>query len=204
MVQKINPHPALGCNRSLHPLLCIFKRCNSWECSVHFLRGPWLHSIPSWLVWAEMAHKPVKPSWAKQTTGVKSLLPKYILWILARRCKLMINYTWQSPKTTIARFSTRNIVCKQTCTYLMLAKGQTKSKWFFQVKISSKNRMNELDFTTKAITFVGHPKMKRDAGVKAVFLLRKKTASLFIFGRRTDVTLLEQFIQTVKGQNNFW
>ena len=46
----------------------------------------------------------------------------------------------------------------------------------------------------KAITSVGRPKMKRDAGVKAVFLLRKKTAitpaSLFIFGRRTDVTLL--------------
>ena len=38
MVQKINPHPAPGCKRS--PLLCIFKRCNSWECSVHFFRGP--------------------------------------------------------------------------------------------------------------------------------------------------------------------
>ena len=23
------------------PLLCIFKRCSSWECSVHFFRGPW-------------------------------------------------------------------------------------------------------------------------------------------------------------------
>ena len=46
----------------------------------------------------------------------------------------------------------------------------------------------------KAIMSVGRPKMKRDAGVKAVFLLRKKTAftpaSLFIFGRRMDVTLL--------------
>ena len=31
MVQKINPHPAL---------LRIFKRCNSWECCVHFFRGP--------------------------------------------------------------------------------------------------------------------------------------------------------------------
>ena len=40
MVQKINPHPAQGCNRS-PPLLCIIKRCNSWECSVHFFRGPW-------------------------------------------------------------------------------------------------------------------------------------------------------------------
>ena len=29
---------------------------------------------------------------------------------------------------------------------------------------------------SKAITSVGRPKMKRDAGVKAVFLLRKKTA----------------------------
>ena len=41
--------------------------------------------------------------------------------------------------------------------------------------------------------------MKRDAGVKAVFLLKKKTAftpaSLFIFGRRTDVTLLTTYIQ---------
>ena len=46
---------------------------------------------------------------------------------------------------------------------------------------------------TKAITSVGCPKMKRDAEVKAVFLLRKKTAltpaSLFIFGRQTDVTV---------------
>ena len=41
MVQKINPHPAPGCNRSPPPLLCIFKRCNSWECSVHFFRSPW-------------------------------------------------------------------------------------------------------------------------------------------------------------------
>ena len=45
MVQKINPHPAPGCNRSPPPLLCIFKRCNSWECSVHFFRGPWLKSM---------------------------------------------------------------------------------------------------------------------------------------------------------------
>ena len=40
MIQTINPHPAPGCNRS-PPLLCIFKRCKSWECSVHFFRGPW-------------------------------------------------------------------------------------------------------------------------------------------------------------------
>ena len=53
-------------------------------------------------------------------------------------------------------------------------------------------------FATKAIMSVGCPKMKRDAGVNIVFLLRKKTAftpaftpaSLFIFGRRTGVTLL--------------
>ena len=42
MVQKINPHPARKCDRS--PLLCIFKRCNSWESSVHFFRGPWFTS----------------------------------------------------------------------------------------------------------------------------------------------------------------
>ena len=42
MVQKINPHPARKCDRS--PLLCIFKRCNSWESSVHFFRGPWITS----------------------------------------------------------------------------------------------------------------------------------------------------------------
>ena len=40
-VQKTNPHPAPGCNRS-PTLLCIFKRCNSLECSVHFFRGPCL------------------------------------------------------------------------------------------------------------------------------------------------------------------
>ena len=45
MVQKINHHPAPGCNRS--PLLCIFKICNSWECSVHFFRGPWVHDLGS-------------------------------------------------------------------------------------------------------------------------------------------------------------
>ena len=42
--------------------------------------------------------------------------------------------------------------------------------------------------------FVRSRKMKRDTWVKAVFLLRKKTvftqASLFILGRRTDVTVL--------------
>ena len=33
----IQPRGVIGA-----PLLCIFKRCNSWECSVHFFRGPWL------------------------------------------------------------------------------------------------------------------------------------------------------------------
>ena len=31
----IQPRGVIGA-----PLLCIFKRCNSWECSVHFFRGP--------------------------------------------------------------------------------------------------------------------------------------------------------------------
>ena len=44
MIQKINPYPALGYNRS-PPLLCIFKRCNSRQCSVHFFRGPWLRCL---------------------------------------------------------------------------------------------------------------------------------------------------------------
>ena len=38
MAQKINPHPAPG--RSMIPLLYIFIRCNSWECSVYFFRDP--------------------------------------------------------------------------------------------------------------------------------------------------------------------
>ena len=46
MVQKINPHPAPGCNRS-SVFSCIFKRCNSWECSVHFFRGPCLVIVRS-------------------------------------------------------------------------------------------------------------------------------------------------------------
>ena len=41
---------------------------------------------------------------------------------------------------------------------------------------------------------VGRPKMKRDVGGNAVFFLSKKTAftpaSLFIFGRPTDVMAL--------------
>ena len=65
--------------------------------------------------------------------------------------------------------------------------------------------------STKAITFVGRPKMKRDAGVNAVFLLRKKTsltpASLFIFGRRTEVTLLDKmskvFVNKTKKLKTF-
>ena len=44
MVQKINPHPALACK----PPLCIFKRCNSWECSVHFFRDPWIKPKADW------------------------------------------------------------------------------------------------------------------------------------------------------------
>ena len=33
----IQPQGVIGA-----PLLCIFKWCNSWECSVHFFRGPWI------------------------------------------------------------------------------------------------------------------------------------------------------------------
>ena len=47
---------------------------------------------------------------------------------------------------------------------------------------------------SKSVTSVRRPKMKRDAGVNAVFFLSKKTAftpaSLFIFGRPTDVMAL--------------
>ena len=47
---------------------------------------------------------------------------------------------------------------------------------------------------SKSVTSVRHPKMKRDAGVNAVFFLSKKTAftpaSLFIFVRRTEVMAL--------------
>ena len=43
---------------------------------------------------------------------------------------------------------------------------------------------------------VRSPKIKRDASVKVVFFLSKKTtfteASLFIFGQRTDVTALNK------------
>ena len=46
----------------------------------------------------------------------------------------------------------------------------------------------------KSVTSVRRPKMKRDAGVNAVFFLSKKTAftpaSLFIFRRPTDVMAL--------------
>ena len=45
MVQKINPLPAPGCNRSPSYYVCIFKRCKSWECSVHFFRGPCFRSL---------------------------------------------------------------------------------------------------------------------------------------------------------------
>ena len=48
---------------------------------------------------------------------------------------------------------------------------------------------------TKTITSVRRPKMRRDAGVNAVFFFSKKTAftqaSPFIFGRPTDVMVLE-------------
>ena len=62
--------------------------------------------------------------------------------------------------------------------------------------------------STKAVTSVRCPKMKRDASVKVVFLLRKKTtfteASLFIFGLRTDVTALPVYkIKGNKTSNKF-
>ena len=50
------------------------------------------------------------------------------------------------------------------------------------------------NLTAKTVTSVRHPQKKRDGGLKAVFLLKKKTAftpaSLFIFGRPTDVMAL--------------
>ena len=65
-----------------------------------------------------------------------------------------------------------------------------------RILVQSAVEMKLLIECDKAITSVGRLKMKRDTGVKAVFLLRKKTAftpaSLFIFGQLTDVTLLEQ------------
>ena len=39
--EKINPHPAPGCNRSSPYYVLISKRCNSWECSIHFLNCTW-------------------------------------------------------------------------------------------------------------------------------------------------------------------
>ena len=36
----IQPQGVIGA-----PLLCIYKRCNSWECSVHFFRGPWFKQL---------------------------------------------------------------------------------------------------------------------------------------------------------------
>ena len=52
-------------------------------------------------------------------------------------------------------------------------------------------------YSVKAVTSVRSPKMKRDASVKVVFFLSKKTtfteASLFIFGQRTDVMALYKF-----------
>ena len=60
------------------------------------------------------------------------------------------------------------------------------------MSISYAKSVNENKF--KAVTSVRSPKMKRDASVKVVFFLSKKTtfteASLFIFGQRTDVTAL--------------
>ena len=56
-------------------------------------------------------------------------------------------------------------------------------------------------YSAKSVTSVHRPKMKRDAGVNAVFFLSKKTAftpaSLFIFGRRTDIMLLVHFAATL-------
>ena len=43
----------------------------------------------------------------------------------------------------------------------------------------------------KGVTSVRSPKMKRDAGVNAVFFFSKKTASLFIFGQPTDFMALQ-------------
>ena len=66
----------------------------------------------------------------------------------------------------------------------MLARIRKKYK---ELSFCCKKLQKSPNQDTKAITSVGCPKMKRDAGVNADFLLRKKTAftqaSLFKFGR---------------------
>ena len=74
MVQKINSHPAPGCNRS--PLLCIFKRCNSWECSVQFFRGPW-PNLPYVLPARDLIRQN-----RLILSNVDSFCPKFYLWKL--------------------------------------------------------------------------------------------------------------------------
>ena len=67
-----------------------------------------------------------------------------------------------------------------------------KSTQYFDAKIQIYLVKNQ--HGTKSVTSVRRPKMKRDAGVNAVFFLSKKTAftpsSLFIFGQPTDVMAL--------------
>ena len=63
-------------------------------------------------------------------------------------------------------------------------------QFIFSKKATKIEEIFTIDLTIKSIMYVRRPKMKRDAGVNAVFFLSKKTAftpaSLFIFGRPTD------------------
>ena len=75
-------------------------------------------------------------------------------------------------------------------------RGQILNENYFYFYTKKKKKILEFSIseTYKAITSVRRPKMKRDAGVKAVFFFSKKTAfsppSLFFWGWRTDVTVL--------------
>ena len=62
------------------------------------------------------------------------------------------------------------------------------------------------DILSNSVTSLRRPKMKRDAGVSDVFFLSKKTAftpaSLFIFGRPTDVMALKLSME-IRSKVNF-
>ena len=94
---------------------------------------------------------------------LKFLIKNWVFWgknaccyihIYAMRNLILGVLTWNSTSRT----SINGVTCETEYFLFLLsfpgAKGQTNSKWFFQVDVSSKKRTNKFDFPTWQLVFV--------------------------------------------------
>ena len=148
MVQKnqppIQPWGVIGAH-----LLCIFKRCNSWECSVHFFRGPgftWtdLSDILQWSlakVCYDFIYQVVEIT--KFTTILTSLFSYYKLNVRQQMCSdfpLQIHwyskFEWETDKSMSKVFQiqlwmlSKNTLLSPSKLCHVSNSGGDKDKWW--------------------------------------------------------------------------